>query len=160
MFGPSVNVLAGRHVIFVDLGDAQATVAVRGLFAQTMATPVEMSLADHDRLIGFVLGLSHALNITFFTALAESHEMAERLAQASSTTFDRQLAIARGVAGENPHLYFEIQHLNAHGGEALAALEQALSKVLATIRSGDEAAFVRVMEAGHRYLEARASGPR
>jgi chorismate mutase/prephenate dehydrogenase len=158
MFGPSANVLAGRHVIFVDLGDAQATAEVRALFAQTMATGVEMSLDDHDRLMGFVLGLSHALNISFFTALAESHEMAERLDRASSTTFDRQLAIARGVAGENPHLYFEIQHLNAHGGEALAALEGALGKVLAAIRAGDEAAFVRIMDAGRGYLERRSAG--
>jgi chorismate mutase/prephenate dehydrogenase len=158
MFGPSANVLAGRHVIFVDLGDAAATAIARGLFAQTMAIAVEMSLADHDRLMGYVLGLSHALNITFFTALAGSHEMADRLAQASSTTFDRQFAIARGVAGENPHLYYEIQHLNAHGAEALAALESALAKVLATIRAGDEAAFVDVMRAGQRYLETHAQG--
>jgi chorismate mutase/prephenate dehydrogenase len=123
-----------------------------------MAIAVEMSLADHDRLMGYVLGLSHALNITFFTALAGSHEMADRLAQASSTTFDRQFAIARGVASENPHLYYEIQHLNAHGAEALAALESALAKVLATIRAGDEAAFVDVMRAGQRYLETHAQG--
>ncbi len=157
MFGPSANVLAGRHVIFVDLGDTEATAIARGLFAQTMATAVEMGLDEHDRLMGFVLGLSHAINITFFTALAESHEMAQRLAQASSTTFDKQLAIARGVAGENPHLYYEIQHLNAHGGEALAALENALRKVLATIRAGDEDAFVQVMASGQQYLENQTS---
>jgi chorismate mutase/prephenate dehydrogenase len=146
-------------VIFVDLGDADANAAARALFAQTMAVPVQMGLDQHDRLMGYVLGLSHALNITFFTALAESHEMADTLDRASSTTFDRQLAIARGLASENPHLYYEIQRLNAHGGEALAALESALSKVLATIRSGDEAGFVRLMDAGREYLERRASAP-
>jgi chorismate mutase/prephenate dehydrogenase len=157
MFGPSVNVLAGRHVIFVDLGDAAANAIARGLFAQTMATAVEMGLDEHDRLMGYVLGLSHALNITFFTALADSRQMAERLAQASSTTFDRQLAIARGVAGENPLLYYEIQNLNAHGGEALAALESALSKVLGAIRAGDEDGFVRLMDAGRGWFERRGA---
>jgi chorismate mutase/prephenate dehydrogenase len=83
--------------------------------------------------------------------------MAERLAQASSTTFDRQLAIARGVAGENPLLYFEIQNLNAHGGEALAALEAALSKVLGAIRAGDEAGFVQLMDAGRAWFERRGT---
>ncbi len=157
MFGPSVNVLAGRHVVFVDCGVPEATAAARALFEQTMAIPVEMSLAEHDRVMGYVLGLSHALNIIFFTALAESHEQAERLAEVSSTTFDRQFAIARGVAGENPHLYFEIQSLNAEGGPALAALEHAMARVLDAIRNGDEAGFVALMEAGRRYLESRRS---
>lgn len=155
MFGPSVNVLAGRHVVFVDCGVPEATAAARALFEQTMAIPVQMSLAEHDRVMGYVLGLSHALNIGFFTALADSDEHVQHLAEVSSTTFDRQLAIARGVASENPHLYFEIQHLNAEGAPALAALERALARVLATIRAGDEAGFVALMESGRRWIEAR-----
>src|SRR5688500_19740217 len=43
----------------------------RGLFASTMAELVVVELEEHDRLIAFVLGLSHALNIAFFTALAD-----------------------------------------------------------------------------------------
>ena len=46
-----------------------------------MAEQVVMSLDDHDRLIAYVLGLSHALNIAFFTALAESGEAAPKLAR-------------------------------------------------------------------------------
>lgn len=155
MFGPSANMLAGRHVIFVDVGVPEATAYARALFAETLALPVEMSLDEHDRMIGYVLGLSHLLNIAFFTALAGSETMAETLAQASSTTFDRQLAIASGVAAENPRLYFEIQHLNPHGAEAHRALETALSRVLDAIRAGDEEAFVDVMDSGRRYLEGR-----
>jgi chorismate mutase/prephenate dehydrogenase len=160
MFGPSANVLAGRHVIFIDLGAPEATEAARALFAHTTAVPVSMSLDEHDRAIGYVLGLSHALNIAFFTALAQSGEMAERLAELSSTTFDRQLAIARGVADENPHLYYEIQRLNDQGGEALAALEQALHQVLAAVRSGDEQAFVSLMQAGRGYFADRGEARR
>lgn len=154
MFGPSANVLAGRHVVFVDIGVPEATAFARALFADTLAVPVAMTLDEHDRLIGYVLGLSHVLNIAFFTALAGSEAMAETLARASSTTFDRQLAIARDVAGENPHLYFEIQHLNPHGAAAHRTLESALAQVLDAVRRGDEAGFVAVMEAGRRYLEA------
>src|SRR6185312_13774254 len=72
MFGPDTELLSGRHVIFVDLGNAEALAEARALFASTMAEQVVMSLDDHDRLIAYVLGLSHALNIAFFTALAES----------------------------------------------------------------------------------------
>ena len=157
MFGPSANVLAGRHVIFIDLGVPEATDVARSLFAHTTAVPVSMSLDEHDRAIGYVLGLSHALNIAFFTALAQSGEMAERLAELSSTTFDRQLAIARGVADENPHLYYEIQRLNEQGDEALAALEGAVRQVLASVRSGDESAFVALMQGGRGYFTSRGA---
>jgi len=144
-------------VIFIDLGVPEATEAARSLFAHTTAVPVNMSLDEHDRAIGYVLGLSHALNIAFFTALAQSGEMAERLAELSSTTFDRQLAIARGVADENPHLYYEIQRLNEQGGEALSALEGAMRQVLASVRSGDESAFVALMQGGRGYFTSRGA---
>ena len=50
----------------LSAGDGQA----RELFASTMVEQVVMTLDEHDRLIAYVLGLSHALNIAFFTALA------------------------------------------------------------------------------------------
>ncbi len=91
-----------------------------------MADLVVMGLDEHDRLIAFVLGLSHALNIAFFTALAESGEAAPRLARMSSTTFDAQLDVATRVAAENPDLYYEIQSLNDYGVESLNALQAAV----------------------------------
>ena len=48
----------------------------RTLFASTMAEQVVTTLDDHDRLIAYVLGLSHAVNIAFFSALADSGEAA------------------------------------------------------------------------------------
>jgi len=72
MYGPDTRLLSGRHLIFCDVGDAEATAAAKELFAGTMVEQLDMGLEDHDRLIAYVLGLSHALNIAFFTALAES----------------------------------------------------------------------------------------
>ena len=102
MFGPDTELLSGRHVIFVDLGHAEALAEAQALFASTMAEQVVMSLDDHDRLIAYVLGLSHALDIAFFTALAESGEAAPRLAKLSSTTFDAQLDVARSCGAGEP----------------------------------------------------------
>src|SRR5580658_4943340 len=116
MFGPDTALLSGRHVIFIDLGNAGALQEAQELFAPTMAERVVMGLDEHDRLIAYVLGLSHALNIAFFTALADSGEAAPRLAKLSSTTFDAQLDVASRVAAESPDLYFEIQNLNDYGG--------------------------------------------
>ena len=158
MFGPDTELLSGRHVIFVDLGVPGATQAARELFASTMVEQVTMDLDSHDRLIAYVLGLSHALNIAFFTALAESGEAAPRLATLSSTTFDEQLAVAACVAGENPKLYFEIQSLNDYGTEALSALLYATERIRSVVRAGDAQAFTALMERGRQYLST--CGPR
>ncbi len=157
MFGPDTELLSGRHVVFVDLGCAEALDRVRELFAPTMVEQVVMSLDDHDRLIAYVLGLSHALNIAFFTALAESGETAPRLAQMSSTTFDAQLDVAARVAQESPELYFEIQSLNDYGAESLEALAQAVERLRAAVLSRDHDAFVQLMTRGRDYLEDRRS---
>jgi chorismate mutase / prephenate dehydrogenase len=155
MFGPDTELLSGRHVIFVDLGSAEALERARELFAATMAEQVVMSLDEHDRLIAYVLGLSHALNIAFFTALAESGEAAPRLARLSSTTFDAQLDVASRVAQESPQLYYEIQSLNDYGAESLEALAQAVERLRRTVLAQDRESFVKLMEKGREYLADR-----
>jgi chorismate mutase/prephenate dehydrogenase len=157
MFGPDTELLSGRHVIFIDLGAPAATAAARALFEPTMATLVEMDLESHDRLIAYVLGLSHALNIAFFTALAESGEASRKLATLSSTTFDAQLGVASRVAAENPDLYFEIQTLNDYGTESLAALLYAVERLRSVVRAGDLEAFRLLMTRGKEYLATRAA---
>lgn len=157
MFGPDTELLSGRHVIFVDLGCEEALTRAKELFAPTMAEQVVMSLDDHDRLIAYVLGLSHALNIAFFTALAESGEAAPKLARLSSTTFDAQLEVASRVAQESPDLYFEIQSLNDYGAESLEALSQAVERLRRAVLSRDHEAFVALMRRGRDYLADRRS---
>jgi chorismate mutase / prephenate dehydrogenase len=157
MFGPDTDLLSGRHVIFIDLGAEGALAAAQGLFAQTMADQVVMTLDEHDRLIAYILGLSHALNIVFFTALAGSGEAAPRLAQLSSTTFDAQLDVASRVAAESPALYYEIQKLNAYGGESLSALRTAVTELCRIVANGNEAQFAELMTRGRAYLEGRSA---
>jgi chorismate mutase/prephenate dehydrogenase len=153
MFGPDVRLLAGRHVILVDIGAAPAQAAARELFAQTSAGLAEMSLEQHDRLVAWVLGLSHATNIAFFTALAGSGRGIAELAAFASTTFGAQLRVAARVAQENPELYFEIQSTNPHGVAPLQALAQAAAEVERAVTAGDGAGFAALMRAGAAYLE-------
>ena len=155
MYGPGTRLLSGRHLIFVDAGCAAATAAAKELFAATMVEQIDMSLDDHDRLIAYVLGLSHALNIAFFTALAESGEAAPRLAQMSSTTFDAQLLVSAAVAQDNPHLYFEIQNLNKFGLGPLDALCEAAARIRDVVARGDESGFVDLMQKGQDYIAMR-----
>jgi chorismate mutase / prephenate dehydrogenase len=155
MFGPDTDLLSGRHVIFVDVGDKAAVVKAQTLFASTMVEQVVMSLDDHDRLIAYVLGLSHALNIAFFTALAESGEAAPRLAKLSSTTYDAQVDVAARVARENPDLYFEIQSLNEYGKESLQALRDAVERIWQSVSANDAEHFTGLMHQGREYLAGR-----
>jgi chorismate mutase/prephenate dehydrogenase len=138
-----------------DIGSLK-TPLIDGLRELRQAGCKVMGLDDHDRLIAYVLGLSHALNIAFFTALAESGEAAPRLARMSSTTFDSQLLVSGDVAHDNPHLYFEIQHLNRFGLGPLDALVDAAARIRELVASGDEQGFVDLMQRGRDYLALRS----
>ena len=155
MYGPDTRLLSGRHLIFCDVGCEAATLAAKEMFSATMVEQLDMGLEDHDRMIAYVLGLSHALNIAFFTALAESGEAAPRLAKMSSTTFDSQLLVSAAVAQDNPHLYFEIQNLNKFGLGPLDALSEAANRIRELVASGDEEGFVKLMDKGRDYFSMR-----
>ncbi len=154
MFGPDAHVLHGCHVLVMDVGDEAAREEAARVFDGTTAEVLRIPLADHDPLMSYVLGLSHALNLAFLRALSRSGEQAPALARISSVTFNRQLGVAAAVAGENPRLYYEIQHANPHGDRALAGLLEAVTR-LREAAAGDEAAFVRIMEEGLEYLSRR-----
>lgn len=156
MFGPDTELLSGRNVVFIDLGVPEATRVAKELFASTMASQVEMSLDAHDRAMAYVLGLSHAVNIAFFSALAQSGEDARLLASLSSRTFDAQLNVARQVARENPYLYFEVQSLNANTPRALVALLNAVTQVAGRVLDRDEQGFIELMAQGKAFLSGRA----
>jgi chorismate mutase/prephenate dehydrogenase len=155
MYGPDTELLSGRHLIFIDVGSAEAITEAKELFAATMVDELDMGLDEHDRLIAYVLGLSHALNIAFFTALAESGEAAPKLARLSSTTFDAQLLVSAAVAQDNPRMYFEIQHLNKFGLDPLDALYESVARIREVVADGNEDAFVELMQSGREYLATR-----
>lgn len=152
MFGPSVNLLSDRHVVLCDLGCAPAIESARSLFAPTSAQLVELSLQQHDHLMAWVLGLSHACNIVFLDALARSGVAAEVLQDISSTTFDRQLRVATSVANEDPALYHMIQHLQPHRGEVLASLRASLDRLAAASARPAPDDFTAMFTVARSYL--------
>jgi chorismate mutase/prephenate dehydrogenase len=154
MFGPDTSLLSGRHVVLVDLGVPSATDAVRALFAPTMAELIVLDLDTHDRLMAVVLGLSHAVNLSFSAALAEAGVPLSLLTRLSSTTFDAQLGVAAGVSRENPDLYYEIQAMNPYGAQTLAALQTASAALAAFAQAKDKYAFISMMRDGAAYLDS------
>lgn len=154
MFGPSTALLSGRHVLLMNTGNDQALVEARALFSDTMAETVVIPIEAHDRMMALVLGLSHAINIAFLAALVEAGVPASELAKLSSTTFERQMAIARDVIDESPLLYYEIQKLNTHGNLARNALSHAVELIQQAVAADDPKAFVELMQRGRQYVQS------
>ena len=157
MFGPNIQLMSGKHVIFMDMGNEEAVNQVKQLFQPTMAERIDMKFEDHDRLIAYVLGLSHVLNIAFLTVLSESGEAAELLSKLSSTTFDAQMSIADNVSRENPHLYFEIQKLNHYSPTTLNALSDAIQRIIQMVHQNNQDAFVNIMTQARSYMMQRTN---
>jgi len=152
MFGPEAETMLERNLLLCDCGSAEAVEETKELFASSGALISAMPIEKHDELIAYVLGMSHALNIAFFEALAESGHSFGELKAAASTTFDLQVANSRRVAAENPEMYYEIQHLNPHNIEALDALIEAVKRVRAAAKSKESDDFVHIMQKGKQYF--------
>ncbi len=152
MFGPDEIGLSGRHILFVDMGHAEALREARELFAHTAADCVELSLEDHDEVMAWVLGLSHLVNIAFASTLAQSGEAVPLLRKISSSTFNAQLAVATQVVSENPHLYYEIQQGNDKTAEVTEHFRKVLDELVSAVAAEDESVFTRYMGAAKQRL--------
>ncbi len=152
MFGPSARVLSDKVICLCDCGDPAATDRAAGLFRETAARLVYLSLEDHDRIASRVLGLSHFVNLLFARALAESGLSRAELDAVGSTTFHAQLATTASVLHEDPDLYFAIQRLNPFTPEVYAGLERALREWVEWVGAADRPAFVAAMEKARGWL--------
>ena len=155
MFGPNEIGLSGRHILFVDVGNAEALAEARALFAHTAAECVDLSLQEHDEVMAWVLGLSHLVNIAFASALAESGEAVPLLRSISSSTFNAQLQVAAQVVSENPHLYFEIQQGNAMTGEVVGHFRRVLDELARAVRTGDEISWTKSMKTANQRISSK-----
>ncbi len=155
MFGPNEIGLSGRHILFVDLGHAEAAAEARALFAHTAAERVDLSLDEHDEVMAWVLSLSHMVNIAFASTLASSGEAVPLLRQISSSTFNAQLRVAAQVVSENPHLYFEIQQGNSKTREVIGHFRRVLDSLADAVNRGDEDSFTQAMEEANQRINSK-----
>ena len=150
MFGPETASIIDRNVVICHCGSAEADEKARLLVDG--ANLIEMDVEEHDPIMAYVLGLSHAVNIAFFEALRQSGKGYGDLEQAASTTFRRQVETSRNVASENAQLYYEIQNLNPFNRDALAYLQRAVDDLKDAAVKGDREAFERMMAEGKEYF--------
>jgi chorismate mutase/prephenate dehydrogenase len=156
MFGPDLRMLSGRTIVFCTDADPGDLALVRGLFKDTSAELVEMDVAEHDRRIALVLGLTHLSNLAYARALMGSRASAEDLTQVAGETYTKQLGTTREVTAENPELYFQIQALNPVTEEVADGLMGAVREWREAVVTGDNDGFARLMRECRDYLAGTA----
>ena len=153
MFGPSATSLYGRNLIICDCGNPEAVKETKTLFDNRGGNLRIMPVEDHDDYMSYVLGLTHAVNIALFTVLERSGFTFEDLKTVASTTFNKGLDTNMSVASEDPRLYYEIQHENAHRDEMWNLFSQAVEELKNASLSDSPDAFISMMNAGRTYFE-------
>jgi chorismate mutase/prephenate dehydrogenase len=152
MFGPDAESVYNRNILVCDCGSKSAMDKVTALFDGAGAKIITIPVDEHDELMSYVLGLSHAVNIAFFRTLTRTGIDFGRLDQASSTTFRSQAATSKRVANESPNLYYEIQHLNPYSQRCLELLREAVADIEASAMDEDRKRFVEIMKEGREYF--------
>lgn len=154
MFGPDTRTLSDQVICICDCGDARATRKVEAFFSDTAATIVKLSFDEHDRIVSYVLGLSHLTNLVFTKVLMAGGKRFQEFDMAGSTTFHSQMLTASTVIHENPDLYYAIQRLNPFSGELYESFKRAFETIARWVRDENRQAFVEMMQAGRQWMMA------
>jgi chorismate mutase/prephenate dehydrogenase len=152
MFGPDAASIYARNVIVCDCGCEAANREFISIVDSMGCRVINMPVEEHDGLIAYVLGMSHALSIAFFNALGRSGRSFQELDEVASTTFRKQVATAMDVAREDPKLYFEIQHANPCTEDMLDLLVSSLAEIREAALHDEAKDFIAIMDEGKRYF--------
>jgi chorismate mutase / prephenate dehydrogenase len=153
MFGP--NKAPYDPLTIVVCGGAEERGELESLFAHPYARWIEVPLAEHDALMGWLLGLGHLSGMLFATALSRSGLDPVVLHACASTTFLRQAATARSILDEDPGLYLDIQHLNPAREGVYATLASVLGEYRAATEAGSLEDFKQLLRSGKASVRAR-----
>jgi len=152
LFGPQVTSLAGRNILFCQTGNDEWTEEASSLFCTSAAAFKFLPLEKHDDYMGYILGLSHLINLIFSGVLADSGSPFSEFASTGSTTFNAQAKVSAMVSRENQDLYYEIQVANSATGKILKGLKEVLESYTDRITRQDKEGFKKLMDKGNRYF--------
>ena len=150
MFGPETNSIIDENIVICNCGSYDAVEKAEELFDGANITKTDLD--EHDRLMAYVLGLSHATNIAFFETLNRSDKSYVELSRVASTTFKEQVETSHNVVSDNAQLYYEIQNLNPYGQEVLSTLIDSVVSIKEAAAKGDKEAFTKMMSEGKGYF--------
>ncbi len=152
MFGPSAVTMYDRNVLVCNCGSDEAVDDILGILQNQGANITTMPVDRHDVYMSYVLGMSHAVNIAFFTALERSGIPYDEMEKVASTTFQKLMDTNQSVALEDPYLYYEIQHMNSSRENMLKEFNRAVNDVVDAALDDSPVAFKDLMDRGREYF--------
>jgi prephenate dehydrogenase/chorismate mutase len=112
------------------------TSLLRGLFPQCII--VSLGWKEHDELMGVFLTLPHALALVFADTLLRQETLWNDGINLKGPSFLHMLELSKGVLGEDPEVYFEIQASNPNSGRALSDLMNSVLRLEKAISNRSE----------------------
>lgn len=155
MFGPDTDVLAGKNIIFCSGSGLRSEEIMQLHFQQTSAQLHVLPLDQHDRVMSYILGASHLLNLVYAQILEQSGEDLQDLRRVAGTTFLKQLDVTSRVVAENQDLYFDIQRLNDASPQLIMAFSETLQEFARIIDEHDKAGFIQLMGRAQQYFQGQ-----
>lgn len=131
MFGPtfaSLSNLSNENAIIISEGDEEGRRFFRELYESLDINIAEYSFAEHDLTTSYTLSLPFVSTFLFVEGMDKQ--------DVPGTTFNRHLAIARGLLGEDDFLLQEIL-FNPHTSERLQEMQEALGRLRQLITDRD-----------------------
>jgi chorismate mutase / prephenate dehydrogenase len=114
---------------------------------------VEIPLEEHDKIISYVLALSHIINIIFMKTLMDGEYDYSDLKEIASTTFTSQMKTTKEVIMENADLYYAIQRFNPFKNNLYDKLELATKQIIEAILEGKKENFIEIMKEGKEWIK-------
>jgi prephenate dehydrogenase len=145
--------LSDCTIVFCANGHREDLDVVRGLFEETSARLVDVDMAEHDRRMALVLGLSHLSNLVFARAVHRSGVAARDMVEAAGVTFNKQIKTTCELVAENPTLAYEIQAFNSATPEIAQGLRESVNEWLQAVEDHDLASFTTLLEECRDYLD-------
>ncbi|MDQ3233791.1 MAG: bifunctional chorismate mutase/prephenate dehydrogenase [Pseudobdellovibrionaceae bacterium] len=145
MFGPDAELLAGKNIVFCTANGLVSEEVLHLHFQQTSAQLITLDLQEHDRVMSYVLGSSHLINLLYAGILSDSGESLQKLKSMGGTTFLQQTQVTGKVVAENQDLYYDIQALNDETPMLLQEFQTLLDAYRTAIEEKDRKAFRRLM---------------
>ena len=140
MFGPTfanLQQLSEENAIIINEGDYMGRVLFRDIYSRLGLHICEYSFQEHDEIVAYSLSIPFVS--TFVFAAVMKHQ------DAPGTTFQRHMAIAKGVLSEDRTLLREIL-FNPHTTGQVSKIRQELKDLIEIIDAKDKDALNRYID--------------
>jgi prephenate dehydrogenase len=152
VFGPTVGDFKGQNFVLCKIRGDKRFNWLKNFLEKKGARVTVCKPEEHDEAMGVVQGMTHFMLISAGMAMDDLKFDLEQSRRFSSPVYDLILDLVGRILAQDPHLYGEIQLDNKKTREVRKAFLKAAQRLDDIVNRGDEAAFIREMEAAARHF--------